>query len=137
MNPSFPFERASGNSQQVAMYNRIGALARIKHLTGVSLAKKSPEYKKLIDAELYTRWYKDYPQDHVIDEQWCQHVAIVVKELEGIDTSILEQESDERVKQLFREAQLKPSIPTELNKVSEPEKISLFKRIITWTWNKQ
>lgn len=137
---SKPFLRKEGQDQQTAIFNRIAALERIKFLTGVNLVDKSADYKKLIDSELYTRWYKDYPQDHAIDEDWCGKVAIVVKELESKPVSELEtieSGADARVKELYRESQLKPSIPTELNKVAEPDKISLFKRVLTWNWNKQ
>ena len=75
----------------------------------------------------HTRWYRDYPKDHVIDEEWCQRAAQVVTELNGNkELETLKQGSDERVKELFKEDALKPSIPTELNKVAEPEKIGLF-----------
>lgn len=136
---SLPFERRGGQTQQDATYNRIAALQRIKFLTGVDLLNKSPEYKKLIDSELYVRWYKDLPSDSPIDEDWCQRVAVVVKELETKDKNeleVVEQGADERVKELYRESQLKPSIPSEQNKVSDPQPISLFKRILTWNWNK-
>lgn len=132
MNPELPFERKSGETQADAIFNRIAAIKRIEFLSGIDLVQESAEFKKLIDAELYNRWYKEYPADHKIDEEWCQRAAQVVKELNGHkkeDLSVMKDGANERVKELYKESQLKPSIPTELNKVAEPEKISLFKRI--------
>lgn len=138
-NPSEPFLREGGENQQSAIFNRISAIKRIEHLCGVDLSKESAEFKKLIDSEMYQRFYKDYPADHRIDEEFCQRCAQIVTELNGHkkeDLNLMEEGADERVKELYKESRLHPSIPTELNKVAEPENISLFKRILTWNWNK-
>lgn len=137
--PSEPFERRGGDDQQTALFNRISALKRIEFLSGVDLAKESAEFKKLIDSELYTRWYKDYSQDHCIDEIWCNRVAEVVKELKGKpqeEVQVMEEGADDLVKSLYKEAKLRGSIPTEQNKVAEAEKISLFRKILNWTLKK-
>lgn len=131
MSPDLPFERRGGDTQVDAMHNRIAALERIKCLTGVDLANKSTQYKQLIDIELYSRWYKNYPPDHKIDEQWCQRVAEIVRELDKKDKEdleVIEQGAGERVKELYQESLIKPAIPVEMN--SESQKISLFGKIL-------
>lgn len=128
-----PFERTEGQTQQDAIFNRINAIKRIQHLCGVDLANETLEFKKLVDIEMYTRWYKDYPSDHKIDEEFCQRCAIITKELKEQEQGKLkvsEEGADERVKELYAESKLHPFIPQELNKIAEPEKISLFKNIL-------
>lgn len=77
-----PFVLIGGHTQQVSVYNRIACLARVKHLTGVDLQRKSIWYRYALDLELYQRFYKDEPKDIVISEEFCQRMATVVKDME-------------------------------------------------------
>lgn len=135
MSSDLPFVRTGGETQADAIFNRINAIKRIEFLCGVDLSKESPEFKKLIDAEMYMKFYKDYPADHKIDEEFCQRCAQIVRELTILKPEELEtikEGADERIRELYKESKLHPAIPTELNKVAEPEKISLFQRIFKW-----
>lgn len=133
MSPELPFERHGGEDQVSALHNRIAALERIKYLTGIDLKDKNEKYQLLIDAELYTRYYKDEPI-LPIDEVWCKRVAEIVKELEAKDKDILKTALDgatDRVTQLYKESL--NNIP---DKSQEPKKekknviISLFEKFL-------
>lgn len=115
MSPDVPFVRREGQDQLTAIHNRVAALKRIQHLCGVDLTQKSAKYKMLVDAEMYSRFYQDYPTNHPIDEEFCQNAAIIVKEIESKDKKeleVIEEGAEDRVKQLFKESQVKPSIPS-------------------------
>jgi len=77
-----PFNLRGGDSTQVAIFNRIQAIERIKFICGVDLRKKSKYYLYALDLEMYTKWYKNYPKDHKIDENWCKRAAEIVKDME-------------------------------------------------------
>ena len=77
-----PFVLRGGNTEQDALHNRIAAIERIRYISGVDLRTKSSTYLMLFDLEMYQRWYKDYPPDHRIDEEWCQRAADVIKSME-------------------------------------------------------
>lgn len=107
MSPELPFELRGGNDEITALYNRISAQKRIIYLSKVDIMSKSKEYKLLIDAELYSLYYKNEPLNTPIDELWCQRVADIVKELESKDKDILDkalEDAQERVKQLHKES---------------------------------
>lgn len=80
--PDKEFKIRGGDSQHVAIYNRIACLARVKHLTGVDLQRKSIWYRYALDLEMYQRWYKAEPKNKPIDEEFCQRMATVVKDME-------------------------------------------------------
>jgi hypothetical protein len=82
MNPDKPFVLRGGNTEQAAVYNRIAVLERVKYLTGVDLAERSVWYRYALDLEMYQRWYKNEPKDKQIDEEFCQRMAIVVRDME-------------------------------------------------------
>lgn len=105
MSPDLPYVLRKGDDEQTSMYNRIAALERIKHLTGVDLREKSTEYKQLIDCELYVKYYKDLPLDIAIDEDFCQRSAEVIRQLEKEKKEDLEKTLEgipERVDQLYK-----------------------------------
>lgn len=146
--PSQSFERRGGLDQQTALFNRVAAIKRIEFLCGTNLASESSDFKKLVDAEMYAGFYKDYPTDHLIDEEFCQRCATIVRNLKDKKTeelALMEEGADERIKVLYNEyvtqpsipveieeEELKPELPQELNKIAPPEKISLLKRILKW-----
>lgn len=102
-----PFIRKNGDDQVTAMANRIGALERIKFLSGIDLRDKSTEYKQLIDCEMYLKHYKDQPQGILIDEDFCQRTANIMKQFESEEPEKLElalKAVPERVEQLFNES---------------------------------
>ena len=82
MNPDKPFVLRGGHTQQAAIFNRIACLARVQHLTGVDLQHKSVWYRYALDLEMYTRWYKAEAKDKPIDEEFCQRMASVVRDME-------------------------------------------------------
>lgn len=130
--PDLPFERLEGQDQLSAIHNRANATKRIEFLTGVDLKSKPLEYKLLIDAELYERFYKDEPASSLIDEIWCQRAAQIIKELEAKDKEEIKSSSEaikERVEQLYKEAQVKPAIPP-VKVFETPKKISLFGKFL-------
>lgn len=133
--PELPFVRRGGDDQIIAMHNRVTALERIQHLTGVDLKDRSTEYKQLIDCELYTRWYKDLPLDSPIDEDWCLRVAEIVNTLEKEKQEDLEKTLEavpERVKQLYTESKKNVPIQKPLKKLTKKENgfISLIKKFL-------
>lgn len=77
-----PFVLHGGGTEQAAILNRINAISRIQHLSGVDLRTKSKYFLFALDMEMYQRWYKDYPKNHVIDEEWIQRAAEVVKSMD-------------------------------------------------------
>lgn len=106
MSPDLPFLRREGSDEITSVYNRIAAIERIKHLSGIDLREKSKEYKYLLDCEMYQLYYKELPQDTPIDEEFCQHAADVIKRLEKEkDLDKIIQEAPSRVEQLYTSAQ--------------------------------
>jgi hypothetical protein len=85
MNPDLPFVLRGGDDKQTAIYNRIGAIERIKFLSGVDLRKKSSDYLKALDLELWHRWYKNIDANKKIDEEFCQRAAEVIKGMESAE----------------------------------------------------
>ena len=98
-----------GQTEQIAIFNRISAIERIKYLSGVDLRKRNKTYLMLFDLEMYQRWYKDYPKTHKIDEEWCQRAATVIKDLEK-DREEIEKNKEipGRVASAFRMHQNRP-----------------------------
>ncbi len=136
MTPDIPFERIETNNQQDAIYNRINAIKRIEYLSGVNLANESSEFKKLVDIEMYTRFYKDQDQNHQIDEEFCQNCAIVVKELVSLDPeklATIKLGADERVKELYYSVKKTPVIDEPLGAILD--KPNIIKRILNWILN--
>ena len=80
--PELPFEVRGGQTEQAAIHNRIAAIERINYLTNVDLRKKSPYYLQVLDVEMWRRWYSDEPPQKMIDEEFCQRAAIVIKDIE-------------------------------------------------------
>ena len=80
--PDKEFVLRGGNTEQVSIYNRIACLARVEHLTGVDLKHKTIWYRYALDLEMYTRWYKNEPKNKPIDEEFCQRMALVIKDME-------------------------------------------------------
>src|SRR3990167_5462201 len=78
-----PFTLRGGETEQSSLYNRINAINRVKFLSGVDLSTKSKYFLFAMDMEMYQRWYKNYPKDHKIDEEWCQRAAEVAKALDA------------------------------------------------------
>ena len=77
-----PFVLHGGGTEQAAIMNRINAISRIQHLSGVDLRTKSKYFLFALDLEMYQRWYKDYPKNHVVDEEWIQRAVEVVKSMD-------------------------------------------------------
>ena len=77
-----PFVLHGGGTEQAAIMNRINAISRIQHLSGVDLRTKSKYFLFALDMEMYQRWYKNYPKDHKIDEEWCARAAEVVSTMD-------------------------------------------------------
>lgn len=80
--PDKPFRVIGGKSSHVAIYNRIACLARVKYLTGVELQRKPKAYLYALDLEMAKKWYGKGPKNKVIDEEFCQRMATIVKEME-------------------------------------------------------
>lgn len=115
MSPDLQFVRREGNDEVTALYNRIAALERIKFLTGVDLKEKPTEYKQLIDCELYVKYYKDCPGGTLIDEDFCQRAAEVIRILEKEKKEDLDKALEavpDRVEQLY--TQSKHNVPISL-----------------------
>ena len=85
-NPKDIFKLIEGDSQQVALRNRINAIDRINYLSGVNLREKSVYYRHALDLEMWERWYKKYPKDHKIDEEWIQRAVEVIAGMEDNDS---------------------------------------------------
>lgn len=109
MNADKPFVLRGGNTEQVSLFNRIACLARVEHLTGINLQRKSIWYRYALDLEMYQRWYKDEPKNKPIDEEFCQRMAIVVKDMEK-DASMYDNatEMGGRVASAYRDYKLTP-----------------------------
>ncbi len=106
MSPDKPFVYRAGNDEITALYNRANAIARINHLCGLDVRKKSKEYKYLVDCEMYSKYYKDNPME-VISEEYCQRFAYEVKKLECEKLDVLNKAlegAEERAKQLYSES---------------------------------
>lgn len=130
MSPDVPFVFREGQDQVTALHNRIAALKRIEFLCGVDLSRKSDDYKMLVDSIMFERWYKDYPSNHRINDEWCQRAAEVTRELEAKDKkdlTALESTSRETVKTLYDESRKRIETPTD---IPITPKWSLFKRAL-------
>lgn len=134
MSADLPFVFRSGNDEVTAIFNRVAALERIKHLTGVDLKDKPVEYKQLIDCELYVKYYKDLPHGIPIDEEFCQRAAEVIRILESENKDDLENTlkgSTERVEKLFKESQINIPIEKENKEVKNKNAfISIIKKFL-------
>ena len=98
MNPDKPFELRGGNSQDAALHNRIAAIKRIEFLTGVDLSTKSTDYMKVLDLEMWKRWYHTNPRAP-LSEEFCQRVAEVIHAMEGKKLIFYEEEYDQSEKE--------------------------------------
>lgn len=84
MSPDQPFVLRGGKTEDAALHNRVAAIKRISYLSGgIDLSKKSADYLKALDLEMYVRWYKDEAVDKQIDETFCQRAAEVIKAMDG------------------------------------------------------
>ena len=99
-NPKEPFKLIEGDDMQTALHNRVLAIDRIHHLSGVDLRKKSVYYRHALDLEMYERWYKKQPKDHKIDEEWIQRAVEVIKGME--EDEIKHKKSSEMASQVFK-----------------------------------
>ncbi len=131
MSPDLPFVRREGHDHLIALHNRVACLERIKYLTGIDLRDKPKEYKLLIDAELYMKYYKDLPSDIPIDEDFCQRSAEVIRMLESEkDLSNALEGASERVKQLHTESKqnipIQPLLKTIKKKETWLDKVKCF-----------
>jgi len=78
--PEQPFDIKQGDSNEVALYNRIAAINRINHLVqekipGFNLYKKDKQYFLNIDMYLWEHHYKTKARDTQISEDFCQWAA--------------------------------------------------------------
>ena len=97
MSEDTPFVLRGGDSHDVALYNRINAINQIKYLSKVDLREKSSTFLKLLDLEMWTRWYKNKAPDDKISEEFCQRAAEVILAMEGNDPLLDEQEFNNAV----------------------------------------
>jgi len=89
MSADLPFKLRGGNDKSTALHNRIAVIERIKFLTdGIDLRKKSTEYMRALDLEMWTRWYRHEPPNKLVDEEFCQRAAEVVKAMEATPPKI-------------------------------------------------
>lgn len=129
MSPELPYVARGGTDELTSLYNRISAIERIKHLSGVDLREKSTEYKYLLDCELYLKYYKDVPA-RPVDEEYCQRASEIVKRFEKEKKEDLEKATDgatERVKQLYKESRMAlPKEPSETPLEFKIEKVNVM-----------
>ena len=83
MNSDIPFVRRGGETEDAALHNRIAAIKRIEFLSGVDLSKKSADYLRALDLEMWMRWYREEDPKKPIDEEFCQRSAEVIRAMEG------------------------------------------------------
>lgn len=87
-----PFQLRGGQDEQTAIHNRIAAIERIKFLSGgIDLTKKSVDFLRAFDLEMWTRWYRYESADKLIDEEWCQRAAQVAIAMEKKDVEVDEE----------------------------------------------
>ena len=105
--PKEVFKLIEGHTEQISMHNRINAINRINFLVGENfdLRKKDKLYRYLLDMEMYQRWYKNEPKDKVIDEEYCQRAAEVLRAMENDSIDIKEslEGITERVGEAFKQ----------------------------------
>jgi len=82
-----PFTLRGGESQEIALYNRIAAINRIEYLVRkevpeFNLRDKSKDFIRCLDLEMYIRFYNKEPKNKVIDEEFCQRSAEICLEME-------------------------------------------------------
>ena len=124
--PDQPFRLIGGQTEAVALRNRINAIDRINYLVGnnFDLRSKTSEYRFLLDMEMYQRWYKNEPKDKIIDEEYCQRAAQVIRDLEQDALEIGESLAGitERVKEQYKQHLKKQPIKKE----KEPCELETF-----------
>lgn len=125
-----PFILRGGDTEQASLYNRVEAIKRIAYLSKIDLTKKEAWFLQLLDLEMYGKWYKEYPKDHKIDEEWCQRAAEVAVQLEK-DREEIEKtkgEIEPRIEKVFQEheahAGLKPQ-----NKPEQPARRTFMDKL--------
>jgi hypothetical protein len=104
-NPKEPFVLIPGDDYQTAMRNRVMAIDRINYLSGIDLRTKSVYFRNALDLEMWERWYKKYPRDHKIDEEWIQRAVEVIKSM--VDDEIKNKRSSELATSAFKEYKLR------------------------------
>lgn len=105
-----PFVIINGDSAQVAIRNRINAIDRIKHLSGIDIRYKSKEYMLGLDLKMWEKWYKDLPMNTIIDEEYCQRASEVLKEMEKYPDRVIKESAKKIEKILREESEKKPGI---------------------------
>lgn len=124
--PEKPYELRQGESVEVARFNRISAINRINFLVrqkvpSFDIHAKTSTYTQALDLEMWKRFYKDKPAEK-ISEEFCQKMAQVCIEMEGIEPIL---EADEF------ETALKASVsPTPPVKVRLPWWTTLTNKLI-------
>lgn len=102
MNPSEPFKFRPGPGMQTALYNRTMAVNRVIYLSGVDIRQKSLEYKMVLDLQLWKRFYKDMPPGQwTINEEFCQNMATVIKEMEEQPLELKKEDYDKAVSEFM------------------------------------
>lgn len=79
--PDKPFTLIKGNSEQVALANRIACIDRINYLSGIDIRQKSKEFLLVFELTIWQNWYRDELLNARINEQYCQRAAQVIKEM--------------------------------------------------------
>lgn len=82
MNPDKPFVLRGGTDPNVALYNRIAVIERIKYLTGIDMREKSVGYLRAFSVEMWIRFYHNESVHPVVDEDFCQRAATVIRQMD-------------------------------------------------------
>lgn len=133
-NPDKPFQLHGGNSEQSSLHNRISCIDRMeyilktKHNKVFSYRNQTSEWLMLWDMEMYQRWYKSYPKDYKIDEEFCQRGAEVANAMieDEVDIKSSMVNVKERIAQSYKEYASTPLAP---QKVILPEKKTWLQRL--------
>lgn len=87
ISPDQPFQLRTGDSQDMAVYNRLCAINRINYLVskeipGFDLREKGGDYRINLDLKMYHDFYRQDPNKK-IDEEFCQRAAQICLDIEG------------------------------------------------------
>ena len=124
-----------GDSENVSLHNRMNAINRIEYLSGVDLRKKSSCFRHALDHEMWVRWYRSYPKDHKIDEEWVQRAASIVKTM--VDDDAKNKKASDLASQAYmihksEPAKTKTASSAMTYVIDVPGEISLWKKLKNW-----
>lgn len=108
-----PFVLHGGDSIEAALHNRVTAINRInfivrKKISDFDIRLKTDEYRRVLDLNMWKKYYQDQDTKQKINEEFCQRTAQECIEMEGYEEPKINEEE-------FNKAIEKADVPEKKN----------------------